>query len=81
MSLTFANKIPLVIVCPAQKEAIELVVNILGCRASVAKSLLISFRWDKEKLMSECRVALLRCSLSLLDARRSYKTLVAWWEI
>lgn len=35
-----------------QTQAIEAVVAILGCKPSVAKTLLIHFRWDKEALMS-----------------------------
>ena len=37
---------------PPQAEAIASVTAILGCRTSVARPLLMAYRWDKEKLMS-----------------------------
>lgn len=37
-----------------QGEAVAEVASIWNCKNSVAKTLLMSYMWDKDKLMSEC---------------------------
>lgn len=41
--------------CYLQAEAIQEVESIWACRKSVAKTLLMHYMWDKEKLLSEWR--------------------------
>jgi hypothetical protein len=41
--------------CPVvQGEAVAEVASIWSCKNSVAKTLLMHYMWDKDKLMSEC---------------------------
>lgn len=41
-------------VCCVQGAAVADVASIWNCKKSVAKTLLMHYMWDKDKLMSEC---------------------------
>lgn len=51
--------------CIAQADAVEAIVNLMGCKRSTAKAILIFYRWDREKVASECSAPRLSAAMHM----------------